>query len=412
LTVFAVVAGGRANAARRSTRVPRRPPWRRITAVVMILAAVIAASTLASTLAYLRLPATTGAFAVGRSTTLLADPARPEPRTATNDHRNVRLIAWYPAVPGSGQPTEYVPGLEAIRAGLEASGEIGTVQIAGLGLVRANARQGAAVAPAASPYPVVILSPGNATNVAFYASLAEDLASHGFVVVGVDHPYQVAAVDMGEAGVAVYPGDQAAGPPGADIAAKIDERVADIRFVLDRLAEDAAGFAALRDRLDLRRIGIVGHSNGGIAAAEACVADTRLVGCMNIDGQSAGGPFSSRPDPAAPTKPFMYLTKEVQLHEALGALFERAGPDTFRVVVPAATHDAFADGPRFRPRLAPVDGAADAVLTIERGVALAFFDHVLRGAPETVFRAMTAPTDILVEAYPLGDRSRTRAPLP
>lgn len=379
---------------------------------MLVLAAVTAASTAASTLTYLRLPAPTGAFAVGRAVTLLADPARSEPRTTADDRRKVRLIAWYPAIAGSGQATQYVPGLDTIRSGLESSGELGNIEVAGLGLVQAHSRDAATVAHSDGSYAVVILSPGNATNVAFYSSLAEDLASHGFVVIGVDHPYQVAAVDLGEGNVAVYPGDPAGAPVGVEVAAKIDERVADIRFVLDRLAVDAAGLSALRGRLDLGRVAIAGHSNGGIAAAQACATDVRLVACMNIDGQSAGGPFSSRPDPTAPTKPFLYLTKEEQLHPALAALFEKGGPDTYRVVVPAATHDKFADGPRFLPRLAPVDGDADAVLTIERGFARAFFDRVLHGAPQTVFRAVTAPTDVFVEVYPLGDRSRPRVPLP
>jgi dienelactone hydrolase len=410
--MFAAVAPARTNALGRLIRAPRGPSRRRIAAVATILAAVIAASTLASTLAYLRLPEPTGEFVVGRAVTLLVDPARPEPRIAANERRKVRLVVWYPAIASSGHTTEYVPGLDAIRAGLEASGELGTLEIAGLGLVQAHSSDGAAVAPSGGSYPVVILSPGNATNVAFYSSLAEDLASHGFVVVGVDHPYQVAAVDMGDGRVAVYSGDQATGPLGTEVAAKIDERVADIRFVLDRLAEDAAGVASLQGHLDLERVGIAGHSNGGIAAAEACTADARLVACMNIDGQAAGGPFSSRPNPQAPTKPFLYLTKEVQLHASLAALFEAAGPDTYRIQVPAAIHGTFADGPRFRPRLAPVDGIADEVLAIERGFALALFDRVLRDAPQTVFGAVNAPTDVIVEIYPLGDPDRTRGPLP
>jgi dienelactone hydrolase len=388
-------------------RTNRRP----IAVCVLMLGIVIVVSTVASTLAYLRLPEPTGTFPVGRVDSLLSDPARPEPRTPADDRRQVRLVAWYPATRDSGRQAGYVPGLDAIREGLEASGELGGIEIAGLGFVHANAREGAAITAQVGPLPVIVLSPGNATNVAFYSSLAEDLASHGFVVIGIDHPYQVAAVEVSGGAVAVYPGDQTAGPLGQEVTAKIDERVADIRFVLDRLAHDAAGIAGLRGRLDLEHIGVAGHSNGGIAAVETCALDVRVVGCMNIDGQAAGGPFSSRPDPRTPTKPFLYLTKEMRLHDTLAAVFEEAGPDTYRVVAPAATHEAFGDGPRFRPRIAPVDGVADAVLTIERSVALAFFDRILRDAPQTVFGEMCAPTDLLVEVYPLGDPRRARAPL-
>ena len=410
--MLTAVAPGRSHALGRLIRAPRGPSRRRILAAATLLAAVITAATLASTLAYLRVPEPTGTFAVGRAVALMIDPARSDPRSALDERRKVGLVVWYPAIADSGQPAEYVPGLDAIRSGLAASGELGALELAGLGLVRTNSREGAEVAPSDRSYPVVILSPGNATNVAFYSSLGEDLASHGYVVVGVDHPYQVTAVDLGDGGVAVYSGDQHAGPLGAEIIAKIDERVADIRFVLDRLVADAAGLAFLQGHLDLGRVGIAGHSNGGIAAADACAADARLVACMNIDGQAAGGPFSSRPSPQAPTKPFLYLTKEAELHTSLAALFEAAGPDTYRVQVPEASHGSFADGPRFRPRLAPIDGIADDVLVMERGIALAFFDRVLRDAPQSVFEAITAPTDVIVEVYPLGDPDRLRESLP
>jgi pimeloyl-ACP methyl ester carboxylesterase len=396
---------------RRSFGAPRWPSFRRALAVAAVLLLAASASTVVSTLAYLRLPAPTGSLAVGRMDVLLSDPARQDPRSGAGAARQVRLITWYPAETSTAEAAPYVPGLEAIREGLVASGEVGALEASGLEVVRANARAGAPVAAMAPRYPVVLLSPGNATNVAFYGSLAEELASHGYVVVGIDHPYQVAAVDLGHGAVAVYAGDEA-GAPGAGVAAKIDERVADIAFVLDRLAADGAGMSGLTGRLDLTRVAVAGHSNGGIAAAEACALDDRVVACLNIDGQAAGGPFSAHPTPQAPTKPFLYLTKEREVHPALAALFERGGDGTFRVVVPAAAHGDFGDTSRFVPRLAPLDGTPDAVLTIERGFALAFLDHVLRGAPVSRFGSVTAPSDVEVSVYPLGDPEAPRQTIP
>jgi alpha-beta hydrolase superfamily lysophospholipase len=362
----------------------------------------------ASTFAYLRLPGVTGSEYVGRVETLLTDNTRSDPQSATGDHRRVPLTVWYPAAGDASPLAPYVPGLSKISAGLEASGELSAIQVAGLGVVTANAHAGAPVASLDATYPVVLLSPGNATNVIFYSALAEDLASHGYVVIGVDHPYQSAAVDIGS-GVAVYAGD---GPPGAGVVGKIEERVADLRFVLDRLAHDAAGLSRLQGRLDLEHVAVVGHSNGGIAAAEACRVDPRLSACVNIDGQAAGGPFSAAGPPIAPRTPFLFLTKETTLHPALEAVFEAAPRNAYRVVVPAAAHGDFADGARFEPRPLPVDGTADAVLTIERGFTLAFLDHELRGAPESRFRSVAAATDVSVMVYPLGDPNRVRGPLP
>ncbi len=385
----------------RSVR-PPRPRRRHVVAGIAVALAVAATSTIGSTLAYLRLPAPTGGFGVGRVDVLLTDLGRIEPRSTGSAPREVRVVAWYPAEQETGRAASYVPGFEQLRDGPTASGEMPEAVVAGLGLVKVHAREEAVPAGRAGALPLLLLSPGNATNVAFYATLAEELASHGFAVIGVDHPYQVAAVALRD-GVAVYEGDGAAGPDRS-VARRIDERTADLSFVLDRLANDAAGIAALAGRLDLGRVGVVGHSNGGIAAAELCRIDARVDACMNVDGQSAGGPFSARPDPDAPTKPFLFLTKERALHPALAELFEAGGAGTWRVVVPSVGHADFADGARFVPRAAPVDASPDHALRIERGFARAFFDHALRGAPAERLGTVDAPADVYVEAWPLGGR--------
>jgi dienelactone hydrolase len=377
-----------------------RPPWRRVIVVTLAWVTVLTTSAVGSTLAHLRVPTPTGAHAVGRLTGLLEDASRAEGGTPeATDHRRVRVVAWYPAVAGTGEPGPYLDDLEAIGDGLVASGAIGEFELAGLGMVRTSARHGAEVAAPDDRYPVVLLSPGNATNVDFYASLAEDLASHGYVVIGIDHPYQSAAVAIGDS-VAVYAGD----PPMEDAAdvvtARIDERVADFGFVLERLAVDSAGLDGLAGRLDLDKVGVIGHSNGGIAAVQAC-DNRRVRACINLDGQNRGGPFGARADPSAPANPFLFLTKETDLHPELAEVFEAGGSGTFRVVVPAAQHDSFTDGPLFRPRLLPVSGLAEHVTTITRGFTLAFLDHTLRGAPRDAFGEVDAQTDVQVFVYPL-----------
>ena len=357
-------------------------------------------STSIATIAYLRVPLPTGHLAVGRTDVLLVDSSRIESADRGRGPRALRVVAWYPAEAGTGKPASYIPGYDRIASGLEASGELPAPVVAGLRLVGTSSREGAAIAETGPRYPIIIFSPGNATNVGFYAALAEDLASRGFAVLGVDHPYQVAAVDVGDR-VAVYR-ERLELAPGVAIPGKIDERVADIAFLLNQLEVDGAGLGVLAEHLDLQRIGIAGHSNGGITAAVLC-SDVRIAACLNIDGQQAGGPFSPRPHPDAPTKPFLYLTKETRMAPGLLQLFEEAGAGAYRVMVPAATHDAFTDGARFWPRLLPVDGAADEALTVERGVVAAFFDRYLRkpAGEGQVFEGLDAPTDVYIEVYPL-----------
>ncbi len=382
------------------------PPRHRVLAALALMAGAGLVSSLLSTAAYLRLPAPTGEFGVGRDAAVWTDPSRGEAHTAApGDMRQVRVVAWYPTDGSASTGGSYLRDVEAIADGLVASGELGPVAVAALRAAGSNAVDGAPHSTSADRWPVVILSPGNATNVEFYGTLAEELASHGYAVIGIDHPYQVTAVAMADGSVAVYEGDgpapgQQTGPDGR-AAEKIAERVADIGFVLDRMENGAGGLALLDGRaLDLEHIAVVGHSNGGVAAAELCATDRRVDACLNIDGMLAGGPFSAA-TPVAPTKPFMFLTKETELHPALRALFEAGADQTYRVVVPAASHGAFADGPRFVPRLLPLDGDADRTLRVTRGFAVAFLDHVLRGAPQATLGTVDAPTDVLLEVYPL-----------
>ena len=377
-----------------------RPPWRRIVAGTAALILVLAASAVGSTLAHLHLPAPTGEYAVGRARTVLADESRGERNTTSeSDLRRLRIVAWYPAIAGTGTPAAYVEDLYAIGDGLVASGSIGEFELSGLGLVTTSSRSGAEVADSSGGHPVVVLSPGNATNVDFYGSLAEDLASHGFVVIGIDHPYQSAAVALGDT-VAVYAGDPPLSEAADVVTARIEQRVADIGFVLDRLAADGAGFADLDRQLDLDRVGVIGHSNGGLAAVEVC-DDPRVHACVNLDGQNQGGPFGTRTDSSAPANPFLFMTKETDLHPALADVFEAGGTGGFRVVVPAAEHDSFTDGALFRPRLLPTDGLAEHVTTITRGFTLAFLEHTLADGPRSAFGDVDARTDVQVFVYPL-----------
>lgn len=173
--------------------------------------------------------------------------------------------------------------------------------------------------------------------------------------------------------------------------------------MLDRLGQEIEARTLQDGRVDLSRVGVLGHSNGGLTAAEVCRASQAVAACMNIDGQAASGPFGTSAEPAPVGHPFMYLTKEPEIHPALAATFELSGSGTFRVVLPHATHDQFADGPLFRPGLWPLARTADHVQTVTRGFARAFFDEYLSGPPgPNPLPLIDAPTDVYLYGYPLG----------
>jgi dienelactone hydrolase len=356
----------------------------------------------ASTAAHLAVLSPTGSHLVGRERVVLVDTERPELHTAeTEDVRSVPVLLWYPAEAETGRPAAYVDGLDSIAEGLTESGSLSGIEVAALPLVRTGALDGAAVA--AGRHPVIVLSPGNQTNVAFYASLAEELASHGYLVVGVDHPFQVAATTLADGQVATYDMGMDTGDPASSVAAKVDERVADITFVLDSLRSGVAKLAPFAARADLNRIGVLGHSNGGLTAFEVCRVETTVDACLNMDGQGAGGPFGTDLDASAPSAPSLFLTKEALMHPAIGERFEAARFSTVRAVVPDASHESFTDGPLFQPGINPMTTSAQRVMTSVRSMTLAFFDQWLVERRNRPYDGLVAPADLYINVYPLGD---------
>ena len=235
------------------------------------------------------LPAPTGRHWVGRASFDLVDPNRVEVYSSNpQDRRELVVWAWYPATPRPGaERAAYLPEAWA------PTGQLLGLDAAGL---RSHAVADAAVADEQSSYPVLVQSQSGFPPL-LLAATAEELASNGYVVVGVNHTYESAvtvfadgrAVPMSPAAVAGLLGPQTETRPYqeqfAQRAAVCDYKAADLASVADQLEQlpaDAAGL--LGGRLDLDRLGGFGHSFGGNAALQWCRDDRRCRAAANLDG--------------------------------------------------------------------------------------------------------------------------------
>lgn len=179
-------------------------------------------------------------------------------------------------------------------------------------------------------------------------------------------------------------------------------RVADMLFALDSV-ENLGSNAnnPLARILDLENIAAAGHSLGGVAASEACKADLRFKACLNFDGLQIGGPFSMEETAVPPSQPFLFLTKESQLHPGFLQSFESSS-ESYWVVIHGASHDSFTDGPVLQPSLLPFPDRADRLMELIRNYTLAFLDHTLKGKPVGLLSKNAEESSVSVRIFPSG----------
>ncbi len=188
--------------------------------------------------------APTGSYAVGRMTLRWVDEAREESITPDRaDRRRLVVHLWYPAVGDGARLAEYVPDLTPLRRVIRGP------EADAWSRVKPHVNDHAPVATSKERFPVVLFSPGNQMLSALYSYVLEEIASHGYIVIGIDHPFDVRAV-LVESDSVVSFADRAwpkmempAGPvpdPKSPYATfykeRVAVRVADVRFVATQLA--------------------------------------------------------------------------------------------------------------------------------------------------------------------------------
>ncbi|CRL20962.1 unnamed protein product [Penicillium camemberti] len=136
-------------------------------------------------------------------------------------------------------------------------------------------------------FPVVLFSPALGTTRLFYNAIAQAVASAGYIVVSLDHPYDTEFLEFPDGSVVT-----AANISDAQVPLDVETRARDVSFVLDQLSTKAGvatllpgtGTAGLRTR----QVAMYGHSVGGAATAEAMHLDHRIVAGANLDGSMFG----------------------------------------------------------------------------------------------------------------------------
>ncbi|MFI1916890.1 alpha/beta hydrolase family protein [Nocardia sp. NPDC020380] len=236
------------------------------------------------------LPAPTGDLPVGVTEIRFEDSDRPDPWRA-DQRRELMVRIWYPAADSASAPTTpWITGgaLQAQTSDLTDLGIDPDRWEFGPG----HSQLDAPARTAGGPFPILLFSPGMDDPAGLSTAQAEDLASHGYIVAAINHTHEAFAVQFpdGRTERTVIPLDS---PPEVLSDVLLPVRVADTRFVLNRLTDIATGTATaetvdLAPSLDPTRVGMFGHSLGGSTTAQAMHDDPRIRAGANLDGPLLG----------------------------------------------------------------------------------------------------------------------------
>jgi len=257
-----------------------------------------------------------------------------------------------------------------------------------LSTVRTNAVSDATPAGRPRSLPLVVLSPGFTNPRSTLTALAEDLASHGYVVAGIDHTYESFATAFPDGRVTTCLAREAPRRGRGFWEKVVTGRAADVSFVLNELtgAHPAWPGAAL---IDPSRMAMAGHSAGGASTIPAMLTDSRIRAGIDMDGSTC----ALIPDHGL-SRPFLFLGKQSNYtpgSEGAVATWERDWPLLTGwkrwLLVAGAIHASFTDLALLADQTGIDTGAGlpgARSLDITRAYVRAFFDQHLRSKPQAL----------------------------
>ncbi|MGC0314763.1 alpha/beta hydrolase family protein [Kitasatospora acidiphila] len=337
---------------------------------------------------HIELPRPTGPNAVGRQILHLVDQDRPDPWVPSAGPRQLMVSMYYPAVAGTGGPAPYTTP-QAARLILDRFLPGNTIPTEALAGLRTWSRSDAL--PRHGRFPLVLLSPGFIMPRTELTSLAEDLASRGYVVALVDHTYENTGTTFPDGQTLTCAAICDAPPPGGPAVVEAS-RAKDLSFVVDQLTDRSRPAWRYAHMIDAHRIGIAGHSMGGAAAVPALATDDRIRAGVDLDGTM------HYPVPAGGLggKPYMMIGHPLpdgQVDTSWTGAWANLDGWKRWLTVAGSDHGTFTDDNLL---LVGLGHPNPTTITPERGIDLtreyvaAFFDLQLKDIPQPILDGPTA----------------------
>ncbi|WP_256711032.1 prolyl oligopeptidase family serine peptidase [Paenibacillus sp. FSL A5-0031] len=371
---------------------------------VVVLALSVSSVYLSRLLPVFTMPEPTGSYGIGTISQHLTDVTRDEILTGDDlsDKRELMVNIWYPADRSKmeGKKVEHYPAElgDAISLVFGIPKQIFSHVTA----IPTHAVAGAELSSDKSIYPVLLFSPGIRSTRFQSITAIEELVSHGYIVVGIDHPYTSAKVKFPD-GRSVFYEATPEFPTTAELykynIQGVGIRAADASFVLDTITKwntsDPIGL--FEGKLDLDHVGIFGHSYGGATTAEALAQDKRFKAGVSLEGG-----FWGEVAHTGLQQPFMYMMSSItaasldptntkknnyfyeEFTPDLESVMTRSTNDTYFLTIDHFNHQSFTDIALISPSIFAKGIKAAHNIDITRSYVRAFFDQYLKGEQQAL----------------------------
>ena len=348
------------------------------------------------------IPVPTGRYQVGTRLYELTDESRREIYSGQDEARRFMIQVWYPSdANASNKKAPWMANAEIYVPAIATYIDMPVFFLDHLALVKVPAYKESEVVKTDKGFPVILFSHGwngfNAQN----TSQALELASHGYVVVGVQHTYGAVITVFPDGTIAnnnpsALASDDTPVEEYEVIAHKLANQWAgDLGFVLNYLEElNNDANSDFYQKLDLSRVGAYGHSTGGGAAIQFCGTDPRCKTLLGLDPFMR--PVSYEVIDNGVTQPAFFMFSQRwadDVDSRNNELFNRFYPhveNSLGVVSIAGTaHYDFSDIPLLSPLTpqlglkGPINGKR--VTAIVNDYLLSFFEATLNGKSNSLF---------------------------
>lgn len=342
------------------------------------------------------LPPLTGSYEVGVKSYHLMDDSRDEPFTeSTDDHRELMMQIWYPSVNTTDATVyDYMDPTTFQWLKTQSPVPLFTIPSDAYRFVRPHAKQDVMLALSEKPYPVLIFSHGYDGVYQIYTSFIEDMVSHGYIVVSINHPHI--------AGITVFPDGKSIDIAPVPIKNREEHFylslrtvVEDAKFVLDQISQFNQTVGPWQGRFDLSRVGMYGHSFGGAATAVCCLEDDRFKAGLTLDGVFYENFLNGSID-----EPFLMMFTQARYLDDEGAdlMWDRLQNNSYRLGIEGSSHYSYTDVGILLSHLTPLLPAPllgfgyidpKRMVDITRSITLSFFNVALRYFPAESLETLT-----------------------